>query len=267
MTALKWATALGTLIMVSNRGRTEDLADRFEAGVFKSANRSIGYRLLRPESTQSGERYPLVLFFHGAGERGGDNRRQLIHGAQEFAKPENRRRHPCFVLAPQCPSGTWWSAPSRESLGKQLPSPHEPLELTLLLVRKLIDELPVDPDRVYVTGLSMGGFATWDLVSRNPELFAAAAPICGGGDVGTAPRIKSLPLWVFHGAEDKVVPARLSRAMVDAVRKAGGDPKYTEYAGVGHDSWTATYANPEFHQWLFSQSRKGRNSGPEGKSQ
>jgi predicted peptidase len=124
------------------------------------------------------------------------------------------------------------------------------------LLDSFIDSHPVDRQRIYLTGLSMGGFGTWDAIARRPDFFAAAIPICGGGDLKTASRIKDLPIWCFHGGADPVVAVELSRTMVDAIKAAGGHPKYTEYEGVAHDSWTQTYKNNELFQWLFQQSAK-----------
>jgi predicted peptidase len=233
--------------------------DAYEAKVYENAHgEKLPYRLLKPEKIEPGKRYPLVLFLHGLGERGTDNVRQLLWGAGEFAKPENRRKYPCFVVAPQCPpTGLWMPQDLRElqspdfHLAKK-PSP--PMALVMGLLDKLVGgELPVNKSRVYVTGLSMGGFGTWDLVERRPEFFAAAMPICARGDTAEAAKLKNLPIWAFHGDADPIVPVRYTKEMVEAIRKAGGTPKMTIYVGVGHDSWSATYANPDVMAWLFAQ--------------
>ena len=129
------------------------------------------------------------------------------------------------------------------------------LSLLLELTQKTIEQYPVDSRRVYVTGISMGGFGTWAMMAAEPDLLAAAVPVCGGGDPGWAPRIKAIPVWAFHGAEDTVVPAEYTRRMIRALRAAGADPKYTEYPGIGHDSWTPAYQEPDLLDWLFSQKR------------
>lgn len=130
--------------------------------------------------------------------------------------------------------------------------------------RLLKPEFPqIDPDRLYITGLSMGGFGTWDAIQRKPDLFAAAVPICGGGDVSKASHITKIPIWVFHGAEDNLVNPKWSRDMVEAIKRAGGNPKYTEYPGVGHHSWVPAYSDPELFEWLFSQKKKkGQQNDP-----
>ncbi len=218
--------------------------------------KTLPYRFLAPEKIEPGQTYPLGVFLHGAGERGNDNTKQLIHGVREFAKPENRKDHPCFLIAPQCPEGSRWVEVDWGAASHTMPqTPSEPARLTLELIESLRKDLPIDSKRIYVTGLSMGGFGTWDLLARRPSLFAAAVPICGGADEATAASIATVPIWVFHGDKDGAVQVQRSRNMVAALKKAKGEPKYTEYAGVGHDSWTETYKNPELFKWLFAQTR------------
>ena len=215
----------------------------YQARVYKTADgQELNYRLMLPDGYKADgtESYPLVLFLHGAGERGSDNAKQLKHGAPEFSTQANRRKYPCFVVAPQCPQGKFWT--QFDSVLREL-------------LASLQKEFRVDAKRLYATGLSMGGFGTWGLITKSPELFAAAAPICGGGDDKLAEKLVKLPIWVFHGDQDNVVKPEQSRKMVSAIEKAGGKPKYTEYPGVGHDSWTKTYADPEFMSWLFQQKR------------
>jgi len=220
------------------------------------------YRLLRPEpgtgDGQADARYPLVIFLHGAGERGSDNAKQLKYLPTWLAEPTARRKRPTFVLAPQCRMDERWVDVSWAD-GKSTPHPATPTVDLAAAVQALDDVMgreAVDPTRVYLTGLSMGGFATWDLAARRPNLFAAILPVCGGGDEQTADRIAALPTWCFHGDADKAVPVRRSRDMIAAVRAAGGRPIYSEMAGVGHDSWTPAYRDEFVLDWLFSQRRK-----------
>jgi predicted peptidase len=220
--------------------------------------KTLPYRLLKPADYDPKQKYPLVLFLHGAGERGTDNEKQLIHGVPEFAREENRKKYPCFLIAPQCPENAkWvevdWSADSH----RQPAEPSAPMRLTLELLEALQKEFSIDARRIYVTGLSMGGYGTWDIVARRPELFAAAVPICGGADETTAVKIANVPVWVFHGAKDGAVNVERSRRMVEALKKAGGHPKYTEYPEVGHDSWVRAYKDPEMFAWLFAQKADG----------
>jgi predicted peptidase len=164
--------------------------------------------------------------------------------------------HGCLVFVPQCPEGSiWpgrhWSDPDR-SLSEK---PSEPMALVLRAIDQLKKDYRVDPKRLYLMGLSMGGFGTWDAIQRRPETFAAAVPICGGGDSNAVAAIAKLPIWVFHGEKDSVVPVRMSREMVEALKAAGGSPRYTEYPGVDHNSWTPAFNEPELLKWLAAQKR------------
>ena len=182
------------------------------------------------------KRWPLVLFLHGAGERGDDLSKVRIHGPPKRAAAG--QAFPFILLSPQCPNGTWWSVP----------------ELADLLDR-VQAEYRVDPDRVTCTGLSMGGFGTWALACEFPGRFAAIAPVCGGGDPRDVQRLLGIPAWVFHGGKDGVVPLALSEDMVAALRALGAKPGLTVYPEAGHDSWTATYDNPAFYDWLLANRR------------
>ncbi|GIW98623.1 MAG: hypothetical protein KatS3mg111_1956 [Pirellulaceae bacterium] len=232
-------------------------AELFEPREYADAEGNVlRYRLLKPKDFDPDRKYPLVLFLHGAGERGDDNVAQLKHGMAEFCEPGRRQAYPCYVLAPQCPTGDKWANLDWRSTEVTQPTePTLPMKLTLELLDQMIDSAAVDKTRIYITGLSMGGFGTWDAIARRPSFFAAAVPICGGGDLRTAPRIKDLPIWCFHGAQDPVVPVELSRKMIQALRDAGGSPRYTEYPEAAHDSWTQTYADPELYRWLFAHRR------------
>ena len=238
--------------IVMSRVEAEDFRDRYEYREFKN----LPYRLLQPKNYNADRVYPLVIFFHGAGERGDDNQKQLVHGMAEFASDDVMQKHPCIVVAPQCPSDiqwvdTPWTADSH-TMPKQ---PTLPMQLSLELIGVLQNEFSIDEDRIYVTGLSMGGFGAWDAIQRQPKRFAAAVPICGGGDPTYATRIAHVPIWAFHGDKDTTVKVKRSRDMITAIEEAVASPKYTEYPGVGHNSWTATYANREMYQWLFAQNR------------
>jgi len=228
----------------------------FEAGTFEHQGRKLLYRLLKPQDYDPQQKYPLVLFLHGAGERGDDNQAQLKHVVRIFVTEENRRKYPCFVLAPQCPRGEkWaevhWGAPTHTQPSESAPA----MDLTLRLIQSLVEEYSIDRDRLYVTGLSMGGYGTWDVIARHPDLFAAAVPMCGGGDEKTAERIAGLPIWNFHGADDRVVPPSRSRNMIAALKEAGAKPRYTEYPDCGHNCWDRAAAEPELLPWLFGQRR------------
>jgi acetyl esterase/lipase len=231
-----------------------EASDSYMARVYTNTQ-VLPYRLLQPSPYNPEKKYPLVIFFHGAGERGTDNQKQLVHGTSLFSNEENRRRFPCFVFAPQCPEEQQWvDMPWTADSGVRPPQPSMPMHLALNGLESLLHEFSIDTNRIYVTGLSMGGFGTWDLITRFPGRFAAAAPICGGGDEHTVtPTVARVPLWTFHSADDNVVKVHRTRNMVEAMRAAGGSPKYFEYSGLGHGSWGKAYAEPEFLPWMFAQ--------------
>lgn len=232
----------------------------YEAHVFKTDDgRSLPYRLLSPVEIKPGEKYPLVLFLHGAGERGNDNKAPLLHVAGELADPQLRQRYPAFVVVPQCPAEKKWVDVSWSEDSHTMPEqPSETMKLVIALLDSLSDSQPVDPSRIYVVGLSMGGYGTWDLLQRMPERFAAGIPICGGGDPACAAQVAKVPVWAFHGDRDTAVKPRRSREMVAAIGQAGGNPIYTEYPGVAHNSWTMTAQNRLVWDWLFSQKKSQR---------
>lgn len=238
----------------------DDWQSAFQAKTFTADAGSLNYRLLEPATDTpdaNKQPMPLVVFLHGAGERGEDNQAQLKHGVSEFYK--RRDKFPCYMVVPQCPTGKrWvernWSEPTGS--GTFVDSPSDSMKLVLGVVDQMIQSGNIDPKRVYITGLSMGGYGTWFAAGFEGTPFVAAAPICGGGDPSWASRYKEMPIWAFHGDADTAVPVARSREMIDAIQKAGGTPKYTEYPGVGHDSWTQSYANDAFYEWLFSQSKK-----------
>ena len=231
-----------------------------EAHVFKSDGKELPYRLLKPSDTKNGQKHPLIVFLHGAGERGIDNKKQLVwfwndKKSSVMTRPEVAKEK-AFVIVPQCPEGKRFVEVPWEKGSYKSPEISEPLKLTLALVDSFIKEQPIDPDRVYVVGMSMGGYGAFDAVQRRPELFAACVSICGAGDPSKAKDIAHVSVWAFHGADDTAVPVSGSREMIDALKKAGGDPKYTEYAKVGHNSWSPAFEEKEFWNWVFAQKRK-----------
>jgi predicted peptidase len=245
--------ALAFIVMSSVVSATDN-RDRFEARTFADGDYKLPYRLLKPKDYDAKKNYPLVIFLHGAGERGDDNEKQLVHGLNDFASDEIMTKYPAFVIAPQCPSDEAWGGISRLAKtptpeGKLTPA----LDATLKAVAEMQKEFSIDDKRIYLTGLSMGGYGTWDALVKRPELFAAAALICGGGDTSHVSKCKDIPIWAFHGADDRIVPVEQSREMIEALKAAGASPKYTEYPGVGHHSWAQTYSNPDLYAWLFSQ--------------
>jgi len=249
-----WACALIGLILAASMLRAGE-TDLFEKREFTGSDGKIlKYRLMKPAAEAGKEKLPLVLFMHGAGERGNDNGSHLKNGIMVFAKSENRAKFPCYVVAPQVPNGQMW-VDTPWSLDKHtIPEkPTETMRLSMELLVALQKEFNIDAKRLYVTGVSMGGFGTWDAISRWPTIFAAAVPCCGGADEAKAPVIAKIPVWTFHGDKDGVVKTIRSRNIVAALKAAGGTPKYTEYPGVGHDSWNGAYAEAELLPWLFTQ--------------
>jgi predicted peptidase len=204
----------------------------------KKVDLTLDYLLYLPPGYESQKTWPLILFLHGAGERGDDIEKVKENGLPELI--EQGKKFPFVIVSPQCPSGEAW-------VWK--------LKSLSALIDESAAQYKVDQDRIYVTGLSMGGFGTWALAAYAPERFAAIIPICGGGELTSVPRLKRLPVWAFHGAKDDIVPIERTREMVDALKKVQANVKFTVYPELGHDSWTATYANPEVYKWLLEQKR------------
>jgi len=222
------------------------------------ADQPVKFLLLRPAKIEPDKKYPVILFLHGAGERGSDNRAQLTHFPEKMSEPGHRERYPAFVIAPQCPSGKRWVEVNwnAKQSTPQTPEPTEPMQGAIAALQHVLKTEPADASRVYLTGLSMGGYGAWDLAVRHPEWFAAVVPICGGGDERQAAKLKDMPVWVFHGDKDNAVPVARSRTMVEAIRAAGGEPKYSELPGVGHNSWQPAYDEKSgLLTWMFQQSR------------
>jgi predicted peptidase len=224
-----------------------------EPRVFVNAGGArLNYRLMKPLNYDNTRAYPLVLLLHGAGEKGDDNLAQLAHGMDEFACDDNRQAHPCFVVAPQCPKEASWALLKNDRLEPGA-DPTEPMLRTIELLDTLPGEFSIDRRRVYVTGMSMGGYGAWYLAQRFPERFAAIVPLCGGGDDRQAAKLVKIPIWVFHGGADTGNTPEMSREMVKAIRAAGGNPLYTEYPGVNHNCWDLTYGSPLLYTWMFNQ--------------
>jgi len=195
----------------------------------------INYLLYLPEGYEQNDEknWPLILFLHGAGERGNDLDLVKKHGPPKIVEQKDL---PFIIVSPQCPAEKRWSVSDLD-----------------LLLEKIIKDHRVEKNRIYLTGLSMGGYGTWEYATENPERFAAIAPICGGGSPWQAYRLASMPVWVFHGAKDPVVPIEKSEEMVKALKKVNGNVKFTVYPEATHDSWTETYDNPELYEWFLKQ--------------
>jgi predicted peptidase len=202
---------------------------------------NLNYLLYLPENyNSSNQKFPLVIFLHGSGERGNDLEKVKMHGPPKLV--EKGQKFPFILLSPQCPEGKRWT--------------HFLLELSLL-INEIQSNYSVDENRIYLTGLSMGGQGTWALAMYNPDKFAAIAPICGWSDDFEVCKLKNLPVWVFHGAKDFVVPIENSEKIVQALKNCGSDKiKFTIYPEATHDSWTETYNNPEFYEWILSNRKE-----------
>ncbi len=228
-----------------------EVIDGFRAEIYRpKKGPSLPYRLFSPPQLQDGKRCPLVLFLHGFEALGKDNKKQIsgmdFMGSHVWADARTQAIFPAFVLAPQCPFGGFWASPITRK-------PSRFLRQAVALVRELEASLPVDPNRIYVTGQSLGGFGTWAAISDYPEIFAAAAPVCGGGSTSKAAILAQKPVWAFHGSADPIVWPMESRRMISAIRKAGGNPLFTEYPLQLHNIWNLAYSNPGLVAWLYAQ--------------
>jgi predicted peptidase len=247
----------------SDAGR-EQLADQMIAGRIgdPAAAYELVYRLRVPPALDPARKYPLVVFLHGSGALGSDNRRQV--GA-ELTHLDSRlqAREPVFVLAPQCPAVDKWITKAQTGPHRNYSQSDRPESDAIKLVLKLLDQLersyPIDPDRIYVTGHSSGAAGTWDIVTRHAGYrFAAAVPVTGTNDPTRASTIATLPVWAFHGAKDETSPVENSREMVAALRTLGAPVRYTEYADLGHHTLDRAYREPELVSWLLAQRRPKR---------
>lgn len=225
----------------------------FEARIFKdSLGIEMPYRLFIPRDYKTSKSYPVIIYLHGAAGCGNDNLRQIsggnTNGTHVWITKENQAENPTFVVAPQLPNGTYWRRIDSVHLSKYG-------TIAINIVKNLLNEFSIDHDRIYLTGQSRGGHGTWDIACKNPGFFAAAIPLCGGGNPALVNAISDLPIWAFHGEKDQLVHVEFSREMVEALRKIGGNIKYTEYPDVGHNVWEKAYLEPELYEWLFKQKR------------
>lgn len=256
--ACVWFVFCGLFVLATAiQAQGADPRQGLEKREFRNANgESIPYRLFTPKHYDPGKKYPLILFLHGAGERGTDNEAQLANAeVLALVSDQAAARQPCFLVAPQCPAGTKWvEVPWDSKRPHHTPAqPSVPMRLTLELLDSLEREFSIDPARRYVTGLSMGGYGSFDACLRRPGYFAAAMPICGGADDSRAKDMVGTSFWIFHGGNDSVVPVGRSRSIYHLLKAGGANVKYTEYPGVDHNSWTKAYQEPGLPAWLFAQ--------------
>lgn len=250
------------LLSISGFVKSQSTA-AYQKLIFIKDNDTLPYRLLLPENFSTSKKTPLILFLHGAGERGNDNESQLVHGADLFLRDSIREKYPAIVLFPQCPQNGFWSNVNiKAGPGGQrdfnfqtggLPT----LSMALLeqLLKQIIKKYQVTRKQIYVGGLSMGGMGTFEIVSRNPDLFAAAFPICGGADTASAIKLRNVNWWIFHGAKDDVVAPEFSKRIVTALQKLNVNVKFSLYPEANHNSWDNAFAEPQLMAWLFSNKK------------
>lgn len=233
----------------------------YEKEIFVYEDDTLNYRILKPLNYNPNKQYPVHLFLHGSGERGNDNSSQLTHGGKLFLKKENREKYNSWVIFPQCSKNDRWPSLSSDQWDKSFNNnnskPNKSLGLVIRLMDKFIEKKQVDKQRIYLSGLSMGGMGTFEILFRRPNMFAAATPICGNG----IPQLAKLyadkvPLWIFHGSDDNVVSPKYSLAMAKAIIEAGGSPKMTLYENTGHGSWNNAFEEKDFLKWIHSKSNK-----------
>lgn len=234
----------------------------FEAHTFDHEGKALPYRILYPKNFDLSNKYPVHLFLHGAGERGDDNEAQLAHGSKQFL--ENQSTYPAIVIFPQCPKEDYWADVQVQRTQSQntftfpkSPQPTWAMRAVQALLDQTLSKEYVDKNRIYLSGLSMGGMGTFELLSTRPDTFAAATPICGGGyPANVAKWAQKTPVWIFHGKEDQVVPILYSRLMLETLVQQQAAPRVSFYDNTNHDSWTKAFAEPDFLSWIYGQSKQ-----------
>jgi len=244
-------------ITVALCGSGAPTGQNFSKETFTSnADFTLPYRLQKPEKEKNGETYPLIIFLHGSGERGQDNESQLVHIAPSFMEDSYKKDYPSYVIFPQCPEDHYWGTvdvvDEKWYVGESQ-KPSEAGQAVLDLIDDFIRKNPVDRSKIYIAGLSMGGFGTLDLIRHRPNMFAAAIAICGGGNRRYVNTYQHMPIWLFHGAQDPVVPVSLSREMETEYKGRGMEYRYTEYPDGEHNVWNQAWSEPDLLPWLFSK--------------
>ncbi|WP_439185611.1 alpha/beta hydrolase-fold protein [Carboxylicivirga taeanensis] len=231
---------------------------------FIHENETLLYRILYPDNYDENKKYPLLLFLHGAGERGSDNERQLNLGGDLFLNEKLRQKYPAIVIFPQCPVDTMWTARTKHMDAQQnwvfnfpvSEVPPRPAEMVNLLVEEYMEIPSVDKSRIYIMGISMGGIGTLEFLHRWPDKYAGAAVICGGHDYRITDNYKHLPIWFFHGEADDVVPHHYSYEVYKTVRKGDRRTRYTSYPNTNHNSWDKALAEPKLLKWMFKNQKE-----------
>jgi predicted peptidase len=229
-----------SFILVSMRLLAADpAAGKQVEQTLKVEGKEISYLLYLPANYSATTKVPLMLFLHGRGESQGPL--SVVAKWGPPARVEHGYTYPFVIASPQCPPNESWQQPGQQ-------------QLLVALLDHLAKTMPIDTDRIYLTGLSMGGYGSWRLAADHPERFAAIAPVCGAGNLADAEKLKQLPIWVFHGTEDQAVPFQKSKEMVEAITIIGGTKvRFTSLEHIGHNSWEAAYASPELYEWLAKQ--------------
>lgn len=243
-TLIAWVLGIALLAMLPLSAETQTArqsAQNFERDIVKTV--SANYLLYLPKGYDDdpAKKWPLMIFLHGSGERG-DN----LNKVKRFGPPalvEKGKEFPFIIVSPQCPHQGWWD-----------------VDMLNVFYDDMLEKYRVDPNRVYLTGISMGGFGTWEWAARNPEKFAAIAPVCGWGPEINYDKLKDMPIWAFHGDQDQAVDLEKAQLVIDAVSEAGGAPEFTVFEGVGHDSWDPAYNNQALYDWMLSHSKEERAS-------
>jgi predicted peptidase len=240
--------------MISN-SNAQDL-NLYEKEIYIHENDTLNYRILKPLNYDSNKQYPVHLFLHGSGERGNNNVSQLVHGGKLFLKKENREQYNSWVIFPQASKSDWWGHSEPYKFNYNVKESKD-MSLVIKLMDSFVERNDVDTNRVYVSGLSMGGMGTFVILNLRPEMFAAATPICGDGDPNSVKNYsKKVPIWIFHGSDDTVVSPKNSLKMAKAIIENGGSPKITFYENVDHGSWNNAFAEKDFLKWIHSKSKK-----------
>ena len=247
----------------NNTPKNSDPTGVFIKKNFQKDGHAMPYQILLPKNFNRKKSYPLLLFLHGAGERGTNNELQLVHGSKMFLEKNNQEKYPAIVVFPQCPRNSYWSNVKGERVDDAYKftfyeggEPTVAMKAVQALLTDLKNTYKIDAKRMYVGGLSMGGMGTFELVYRNPKTFAAAFAICGGANTATASKITDTQWWVFHGEDDRVVNHQHSLDMVKALKDVGGNVKFSSYPEVNHNSWDSAFAEPDFLSWIFSHKMK-----------
>jgi predicted peptidase len=254
-----FAILAAILLVVSILKEIDSSTDRpatFQAMTFRSASgAAMPYRFFIPSTYSPVKKYPLVVWLHGGEGAGHDNLKEITGGnwigSHVWITAANQATYPSFVIAPQAAEDESW-------ITHDLSKPTRQLRLVLELIENIEETYSIDRERLYVAGQSAGGFGTWAIIAERPDLFAAAVPICGGGDESKAAALVETPIWAFHGEKDETVAVERSRSMIAAIKKAGGAPRYTEYKGKGHAVWNEVFGEPDLLPWVFAQRRPSK---------